>query len=71
MSAVAEKVEVPTLVLHREGGLCVPVQAGRAVAKTVLNAQFELLPGNNHWMLALEDDSEYVIDTMETFIKTH
>ena len=71
VSAVAEKVEVPTLVLHREGDLCVPVQAGRAVAKTVPNAQFELLPGNNHWMLALEDDSEYVIDTMETFIKTH
>lgn len=68
-SKVAAEVNVPTLVLHRQGDLCVPVEAGRAVAETIPTAQLELLPGNNHWMLALEQDSERVIESIEKFIR--
>ena len=69
IAELAPSIEVPTLVFHRQGDLCVPVEAGRKLASAIPNAQFELLPGNNHWMLALEDDSDHVIATMEDFMQ--
>ena len=64
----SEDYRSPTLVFHRQGDLCVPIEAGRKLASAIPNAQFELLPGNNHWMLALEDDSNQVIATIEAFL---
>ncbi|MEM9623722.1 MAG: alpha/beta hydrolase [Pseudomonadota bacterium] len=67
--ALAEQVQAPTLVFHREGDLCVPLQAGQRIAATIPNAQLEVLSGNNHWMLALENDSSQVIERVERFVK--
>ncbi len=67
--ACAAQVQTPTLVFHREGDLCVPLQAGQRIAATIPNAQLEVLAGNNHWMLALESDSSTVIDRVEQFVK--
>ena len=66
---LARSLDVPTLVFHRQGDLTIPVEAGRKVAETIPNAMLEILPGNNHWMLALEDDSEQIIEQIEEFVQ--
>ena len=53
------------------GDLTVPVEAGRRVAENVPDATLEILPGNNHCMLALADDSEQIIARADEFIRSH
>ena len=70
-TAEAASLSVPTLVFHRQGDLSVPLQCGERVAQTIPDAEFKVLPGNNHWMLALEDDTDQVVREIEDFIARH
>jgi pimeloyl-ACP methyl ester carboxylesterase len=43
------QIRVPTLILHRRGDRCVPVQAGRYLAAQIPQARYVELPGEDHW----------------------
>ena len=42
-------VQVPTLVLHRQGFEATPVEHGRYIAEHIAGAHFALLPGRDGW----------------------
>lgn len=44
-----EQIRVPTLILHRRGDRCVPVEAGRYLAAHIPQARYVELPGEDHW----------------------
>ena len=44
-----EQIRVPTLILHRRGDRCVPVEAGRYLAAHIPQARYVELPGDDHW----------------------
>jgi class 3 adenylate cyclase len=45
---VVSTIMVPTLVIHRVGDLVCHVENGRFLARTIRNAQYVELPGNDH-----------------------
>ena len=47
-TAIAPKVTVPSLVLHRRGDRTVPIRHGREVAALLPNARFVALAGDSH-----------------------
>ena len=47
-SAIAPKVSVPSLVLHRRGDRVVPIRHGRELASLLPNARFVALTGDSH-----------------------
>lgn len=65
---IASKVQVPTLVLHRKGDLIVPVKYGQDIASRLPNARMVLLEGNNHWMLAGDEDLNEVVGLIKDFV---
>jgi pimeloyl-ACP methyl ester carboxylesterase/DNA-binding CsgD family transcriptional regulator len=64
--ADAERVRVPTLVLHRRGDRAVPFALGRELAARVAGARFLPLDGSNHapWM----GQSSAVLETTLAFL---
>jgi hypothetical protein len=60
------RVRVPTLVLHRAGDRCQPVEEGRYVASLVPNARFVELPGDDH--LPFVGDQDAVVGAIERFL---
>ncbi len=52
--ALAPRVTVPTLVLHCEGDVAVPVSLGHELAAAIPGARFEALPSANHVPLGHE-----------------
>ena len=65
---IARDVQVPALVLHRKGDLVVPARYGQEIASQLPNARMVLLEGNNHWMIASDDDMGYVVRLIENFV---
>ena len=65
---VAVRVATPALILHRKGDHVVPVEAGRALAARLPNAELALLVGANHWMLMHEDDTDAIVSRIESFL---
>ena len=49
-----ERIEAPTLVLHGDADVVVPVENGRMLASRLPNARYVELPGRGH-NLPLED----------------
>ncbi len=71
VSALAQEVRVPTLVLHSEGDGRVPAAEGRRLAALIPDARFVALPGNNH---ALVDGSEALavfLEETRRFLLSH
>jgi hypothetical protein len=61
-------VQVPTLVLHRSGDLCLNVEEGRYVADQIPGARFVEFEGIDH--LPFVGDSDEIIDEIEMFVNS-
>lgn len=48
VSDVLDRIQAPTLVIHRDRDRAAPLQQGRALAEGIPGARFELLPGRSH-----------------------
>ena len=64
--AVLPAIDVPTLVIHREGDRMIPVQQGRYLAEAIPGARYVELPGNDH--LPFAGDLDVVLDQVEEFL---
>lgn len=64
--AVLPSVHAPTLVIHREGDVIVPLAAGQYLAEHIPGARLVTLPGQDHlWWVG---DSEAILDQIEEFL---
>ena len=62
-------IQVPTLILHRQGDAQVPVEAGRYLAWNIPGAKFFELPGEDHLLQAFDlDVLDLLIDRIEEFV---
>jgi DNA-binding SARP family transcriptional activator/pimeloyl-ACP methyl ester carboxylesterase len=61
-----EQVRVPTLVLHRRGDRCVPVESGQYLAAHIPQARYVEAPGEDHWWWV--GDTRPLHDEIERFI---
>ena len=59
-------IDVPTLVLHREGDRMIPVAQGRYLAETIPGARYVELGGEDH--LPFAGDFDAVLDEVEEFL---
>jgi len=65
-------IEVPTLILHREGDALVPVEAGRHLARSIPRARYVELPGEDHMLQALDQEVlDLLLDQVEEFVTGH
>jgi DNA-binding CsgD family transcriptional regulator len=65
--AVLPRIRVPTLILHRTGGLVVPIRQARKLAEGILGARFVELPGIDHLMWAGDHDA--IVDAARSFLE--
>lgn len=65
---LAPLVRAPTLVLHSQGDLAVPVSLGHELAAAIPGARFESLPSRNHIPLPGEAAFERLCDALVTFV---
>ncbi|HEX6622614.1 MAG TPA: alpha/beta fold hydrolase, partial [Pyrinomonadaceae bacterium] len=65
---LAIQVNVPTLVLHGRGDLCVPFDEGRLLASLVPGARFVPLESNNHVLLESEPAWRHFLTEVRDFI---
>ncbi|MEH2539480.1 MULTISPECIES: adenylate/guanylate cyclase domain-containing protein [unclassified Bradyrhizobium] len=63
---ILPSIQVPTLIVHREGDANVNVEAGRFLANQIPNAKYVELPGNDH--LLWVGNTERVVDEVEEFL---
>lgn len=71
VSALAAKVQAPTLVLHcRDDRMC-PLSEGRRMAAAIPNARFVELEGANHALLADSPAFEQFFGEVEPFVQRH
>jgi pimeloyl-ACP methyl ester carboxylesterase len=66
--ALAPQVQVPTLVLHSEGDLAVPVTMGHELTAAIPGARFEALPTRNHLPVPSDPCFERMIETVTEFV---
>jgi pimeloyl-ACP methyl ester carboxylesterase len=64
----ARTVRVPTLVLHSEGDLAVPVSLGHELAAAIPNARFEALQSRNHIPLVPEPEVDRLCQLVTAFV---
>jgi pimeloyl-ACP methyl ester carboxylesterase len=64
----ARALRVPTLVMHCEGDMVVPVDYGRELAATIPNARFEVLASRNHVPVMPEPAADRFCDLITAFI---
>jgi DNA-binding SARP family transcriptional activator/pimeloyl-ACP methyl ester carboxylesterase len=65
--SLLERIDVPTLVLHRRGDRCVPVGSGRYLAAHIPQARYVELPGDDHWWWV--GDTRPLHEEIERFIR--
>jgi DNA-binding winged helix-turn-helix (wHTH) protein/pimeloyl-ACP methyl ester carboxylesterase/class 3 adenylate cyclase len=63
---VLPTIRVPTLVLHREGDMCLKVEEGRYVAERIPTAKYIELPGVDH--LPFVGDQDALLNEIEEFL---
>ncbi len=63
---VLPSIRVPTLVIHREGDLCLKVEEGRYVASQIPGSKYVELGGNDH--LPFVGNQEEMLDEIESFL---
>jgi pimeloyl-ACP methyl ester carboxylesterase len=62
-------IDVPTLILHREGDSLVPVASGRYMAEHIPGARYVELPGVDHLLQAFDQDLlDVLVDEVEEFV---
>jgi pimeloyl-ACP methyl ester carboxylesterase/DNA-binding CsgD family transcriptional regulator len=66
--ALAAKVQAPTLVLHCEDDLVVPLALGHELAASIPGARFELLHSRNHLPLPQEPAFERLCQVITEFV---
>lgn len=59
-------IQVPTLVIHRSGDMCLKVEEGRFVASQIPDAKYVELGGIDH--LPFVGDQDEVLDEIEQFV---
>ena len=64
--SVLPSIRVPTLVIHREGDMCLKVEEGRFVASKIPGSKYVELPGNDH--LPFVGDQDAILDEIEQFV---
>jgi len=66
---ILPSVQIPTLVLHRQGDVQVPIELGRDLAAQIPNAKFIEYPGKDHafWF----GDTETLFGDIEEFVTGH
>jgi pimeloyl-ACP methyl ester carboxylesterase/class 3 adenylate cyclase len=66
VSGILDAIQVPTLIIHREGDRACDVRAGRFMAEHIPGARYLELPGNDHapWY----GDSKAVLDGIQDFL---
>ncbi len=64
--AILPAVDVPTLVIHREGDRMISVEQGRYLAEAIPGARYVELPGEDH--LPFAGDLDVVLDEAEEFL---
>jgi len=68
VTALAPKVRVPTLIIHRRGDLAVPLENGREMATLIPGARFMVVEGRNHVLLPDDPGAELINDAVEEFL---
>jgi pimeloyl-ACP methyl ester carboxylesterase/DNA-binding winged helix-turn-helix (wHTH) protein len=63
---VLPTIRVPTQVIHRTGDLCLRVEEGRYVARSIPGAEFVELPGVDH--LPFVGDQDAIVDAIRGFL---
>jgi class 3 adenylate cyclase len=63
---VLTTIQVPTLVMHRERDIVLPLAQGRFIAEHVSGAELRILPGESH--VAFGPDADEWLDEVEEFI---
>jgi pimeloyl-ACP methyl ester carboxylesterase/DNA-binding winged helix-turn-helix (wHTH) protein/class 3 adenylate cyclase len=63
---VLPSIRIPTLVIHREGDLCLKVEEGRYVAAQIPGSKYVELPGVDH--LPFVGDQDAILDEVEEFL---
>jgi pimeloyl-ACP methyl ester carboxylesterase/class 3 adenylate cyclase len=63
---VLPNIQVPTLVIHRNGDRIVDVGQGREIARRIPNASFVELPGVDH--IPFLGDPDSIVDEIEEFL---
>jgi len=61
-------VRVPTLVLHSEGDLAMPLSLGHELAAAIPDARFEALQSRNHIPLVPEPAAERLCQLVTAFV---
>jgi pimeloyl-ACP methyl ester carboxylesterase len=69
VSSILPAVRVPTLVLHRQGDVQVPIELGRELAACIADAKFIEYPGSDH--IITTGDVDEVLGDIEEFITGH
>jgi class 3 adenylate cyclase/pimeloyl-ACP methyl ester carboxylesterase len=66
VSELLSSLDVPTLILHREGDRAIPIAHGRQLAAGIPNAQFKVLKGSMHpWWYG---DTEEIVREIAAFV---
>ncbi|MEM9825150.1 MAG: alpha/beta fold hydrolase [Planctomycetota bacterium] len=63
---ILPNIQVPTLVLHREGDQCLLVEEGKYLADHIPGAKFVVFPGDDH--LPFVGDSAAIVQQIEQFL---
>jgi class 3 adenylate cyclase len=69
VSSIVSSVRVPTLVLHRENDVMIPVGRGRELAAQVPDAKYIEYPGDDHLFWA--GDVDAMLGDIEEFVTGH
>jgi pimeloyl-ACP methyl ester carboxylesterase len=69
VSSLLEHIRVPTLVLHRRGYRCVPVESSQYLATHIPQAHYVELPEDDHWWRV--GDTRPLHDEIERFIRSY
>lgn len=64
--SILPTIRVPTLVIHREGDMCLKIEEGRYVADRIPGAKFVELDGHDH--LPFVGDQDQILDEIEEFL---
>ena len=65
---LARQIDVPTLVLHSRGDVCVPFEEGRLLASLIPSARFVPVESNNHVLLPSEPAWRPFFDEVRAFL---
>jgi pimeloyl-ACP methyl ester carboxylesterase/DNA-binding CsgD family transcriptional regulator len=69
MRTLAPQLRVPTLVLHSQGDVIVPLKLGVDLAAAIPGARFEILPCRNHFPLASDAAYSRFCDAICEFVR--